>query len=147
SASRVELFYMKRPNGGHLELRIDARAQRIATASPKREPGYASVDVEDGPHHVEIRSVGDGPVRVFGVALERDRPGLILDTLGVPGTRSRDHLYFDDAFYREHIAKRKPDLLVLAYGTNESGDDDAPEGQYESELRRVIVRARAAAPE
>jgi lysophospholipase L1-like esterase len=145
-ASRFELFYMKQPGGGHLSVSIDGqRSHRLATASKRVEPGYESLKAPDGPHRVELRTAGDGPVRVFGLALERDRPGVILDTLGIPGTRARDHLYWDDAFYREHLARRRPDLIVLAYGTNESGDDDAPVAQYEADLRRVVERARAVA--
>ena len=82
---------------------------------------------------------------MFGLALERDRPGVVLDTLGVPGTRVRDHLFWDDAVYREHLARRKPDMVVLAYGTNESGDDDVPLEQYEAALRRVIARVHEVA--
>jgi lysophospholipase L1-like esterase len=47
--------------------------------------------------------------------------------------------------YREHLARRRPDLLMLAYGTNEIGDDDVPIELYESRLRRVLERARQVA--
>lgn len=146
--SRLELYFMKQPGGGHLRLAIDGqRGQRVATAGKWLEPGYASLEVPDGAHRVELRTAADGPVRVFGVALERDRSGVILDTLGIPGTRARDHLYWDDAFYREHLARRKPNLVVLSYGTNESGDDDVPLEQYEADLRRVLQRVREVTPE
>jgi lysophospholipase L1-like esterase len=145
-ASRFELYYMKQPGGGHLSVSIDGqRSRRVATASKRTEPGYEDLRAPDGPHRVELRTAGDGPVRVFGLALERDRPGVILDTLGIPGTRARDHLYWDDGFYREHLARRRPDLIVLSYGTNESGDDDVPVPQYEADLRRVVERAREVA--
>ena len=57
----------------------------------------------------------------------------------------RDHLYWDDAVYREHLARRRPDLLVLAYGTNESGDDDVPLDAYEERLPHVLTRTREVA--
>src|SRR5262249_15043498 len=41
--------------------------------------------------------------------------------------------------YREHLRHRNPDFIVLAYGTNESGDDE-PLDQYEDALRRVVAR-------
>ena len=86
-------------------------------------------------------------MRVFGAALERSVPGVILDTLGIPGTRVRDHLYWDDAVYREHLARRRPDLVVLSYGTNESGDDDVPLDGYEKRLTRVLQRVHEVAPQ
>jgi lysophospholipase L1-like esterase len=146
--STLELYFLKQPGGGHLRLSIDGgRPRRIATAGKRVEPGYDSIDVPDGPHRVELQTEGDGRVRIFGVALERDRPGVVLDTLGIPGTRARDHLYWDDAFYREHLARRRPNLVVLSYGTNESGDDDVPIEQYEADLRRVVQRVREVTPE
>ena len=47
---------------------------RIATSAKHAEPGYAHWDLKDGPHRFELRTQGDGPVRVFGLTLERDRP-------------------------------------------------------------------------
>lgn len=146
--SQLELYFLKQPGGGHVSLRIDGgRARRVATAGKHMEPGYDSIEVSDRPHRVELQTEGDGRVRIFGVALERDRPGVVLDTLGIPGTRARDHLYWDDAFYREHLARRRPNLVVLSYGTNESGDDDVPIEQYEADLRRVVKRVREVTPE
>jgi lysophospholipase L1-like esterase len=146
AVSRAELYYLKQPNGGHLHVYIDGQHMpRITTSAKNTEPGYAHWELKDGPHRFELRTQGDGPVRVFGLALERDQPGVILDTLGVPGTRVRDHLFWDDAVYREHLARRKPDMVVLAYGTNESGDDDVPLEQYEANVRRVLKRVREVA--
>ncbi|MFI5308956.1 MAG: SGNH/GDSL hydrolase family protein, partial [Polyangiales bacterium] len=146
-ASSVELYYWKQPNGGHAQLAIDGKQRRrIATASKHAEPGYTRVETGDGEHRIELTTDGDGPVRVFGAALERGHSGVVLDTLGIPGTRARDHLYWDDALYREHLARRHPDLVVLAYGTNESGDDE-PIEQYESDLRKVVQRVREIAPQ
>jgi lysophospholipase L1-like esterase len=144
--SRFELYYLKQPKGGHLQVFIDGkRVQRLSTAAQSKEPAYADWKAPDGAHHFELRAERDGAVRVFGVALERDQPGVILDTLGVPGSRVRDQLYWDDAVYREHLARRHPDMVVLSYGTNESGDDDVPIDQYEAHLRRVLTRVREVA--
>jgi lysophospholipase L1-like esterase len=147
-ASSFELYYLKQPGGGHLSVTIDGqqRRPRINTASKRIEAGYARFTAPDGQHRFELRTDGDGAVRVFGVAVERGVPGVILDTLGIPGTRARDHLYWDDAVYREHLARRRANLVVLAYGTNESGDDDTPVAQYEADLRRVVQRVREVAP-
>jgi lysophospholipase L1-like esterase len=145
-ASSLEVFYLEQPNGGHFSLFVDgARVRRVATNARTAQPAYLPVALPDALHRIDLRTEGDGRVRVFGAALERDVPGVILDTLGVPGTRARDHLFWDDAVYREHLARRKPDLLVFAYGTNESGDDDVPVAMYEEQLRKVLLRAREVA--
>jgi lysophospholipase L1-like esterase len=144
--SRFELYYLKQPGGGHLSVYIDGkRMQRLSTLSRRTEPGYARWQLADAQHRFELRAERDGVVRVFGVSLERDEPGVIVDTLGVPGSRVRDQLFWDDAVYREHLARRKPDMVVLTYGTNESGDDDMVVEQYEEKMRRVLTRVREVA--
>jgi lysophospholipase L1-like esterase len=148
----LELFFMQRAHGGSFEVFVDgARASRISTAVPRAQlaagaAGYASLELPAGSKRVELRTLGDAPVRLFGVALERADAGVVLDTLGIPGSRAKYHLMWEDALYREHLAHRRPDLVVLAYGTNESGDDE-PIERYEGELRKVVERVRQTAPQ
>jgi lysophospholipase L1-like esterase len=147
TASFFELYYMRQPRGGDLEVWIDGRkARRISTQSPKVSTGYAKFRVPDAPHRFEIRTLSKRPVRVFGLAVERDNPGVIVDTLGINGSRARYQLLWDDAIFREQLRRRKPDLVVLAYGTNESGDD-SPLEDYERDLRAVVGRVRETAPQ
>ena len=145
---RFELFYLKQPSGGTLAIRVDGRrVRRVRTASDRFELGYETIRVRDRGHTFEVRPEGDGEVRLFGVVLERSVPGVVVDTLGIPGARARDILAWNPDVWREHLQRRKPDLVVLAYGTNESGDDEVPIAQYEAELREVLRRLRAAVPE
>jgi lysophospholipase L1-like esterase len=146
-ASHFALYYLKQPRGGKFSVFLDGEhRQDISTAAPQSETGYARFEAADGLHRFELRTTGDGPVRVFGVAVERSEPGVILDMLGLPGARARDQLAWEDRVYREHLASRMPDLVVLAYGTNEAGDDGVPISQYELGLRRVIERVRDVVP-
>jgi lysophospholipase L1-like esterase len=148
SASRFELFYWREPGGGSMEVRIDRRVvRRIPTAAAEAGPDYAVFTVPDAPHTFEVRARGDGPITIFGVAVEREVPGVVLDTLGINGARAAGQLLWDEALWREHIRRRAPNLVVLAYGTNESGDEDQPIETYESDLRRIVARVRSAVPE
>jgi len=147
-AGLYDLYYLKQPGGGELDVVIDGRRERrISTAADEREPGFATFEVEDGPHRFMVRVVGNGPVRIFGVAIERDRPGVVVDTLGINGARARLHLLWEDALYRAHLERRDPDLVVLAYGTNEAGDADVPIETYEERVREVVGRVREVVPD
>ncbi len=145
-AGLFDVFYLQRPGGGSFDVLVDGRPQgRVSTGAAAASAGYATYRVPDGPHELELRARGDGPVRLFGVAVEREAPGVIVDTLGINGARARYQLLWDDALYREHLARRRPDLVVLAYGTNESGDR-RPIADYEASLRGVVGRVREVAP-
>ena len=147
SASLFELYYFKQPRGGEFEVTIDGKSvKRINTRSLRYRAGYATFRVPDASHRFEIEVVGRGPVRIFGVAVEREVPGVVVDTLGINGARARYQLLWDDALYKEHLRRRNPDLIVLAYGTNESGDD-TPIALYEERLHKMLSRVRKTLPD
>jgi lysophospholipase L1-like esterase len=145
-ATRIELAYLDQPQGGSMDLLIDGvRVRRIATRGGALGPGYATVDVTDAPHHVELQAVGDGEVRVFGLSLDRAQAGVTLDALGVNGARVVNMLTWDEAHFAEQLRHRSADLVVLAYGTNESGDDTSLD-VYERQLVDVLGRVARAVP-
>lgn len=146
NADTLELWYLKQPGGGRLRVMIDGVEHKLNTQAKTLKPGYERYALADAQHRVELIAAGNAPVRLFGVVMERDRPGVVVDNLGVPGSRVRYHLLWDDAVYREHLARRKPDLVVLAYGTNESGDDEEPIESYAGDLRKVLGRIREIVP-
>jgi lysophospholipase L1-like esterase len=146
NASRFELMYLKQPDGGQIRIVLDGQpVATLSTAGDDAQAAYFPFPALDGPHEIEINTFADGPVTIFGLTLERDQPGVILDTVGIPGARARYHLFWDDALYREHVMHRAPDLVVLAYGTNEAGDKDVPIEDYEHELRDVVGRLKSTA--
>lgn len=141
-----DVAFLRQPNGGRFEVRIDDQAAAVVDTVGELGPGHAHFRVRDAAHRIEVRVMDDAPVRLFGVAMERDRPGVIVDTVGIPGSRVRSHLRWDDATYRAEIHHRHPDLVVLAYGTNESEDTSVPLRRYEIDLARVVHRIQRVAP-
>jgi lysophospholipase L1-like esterase len=144
-----EVYYLRQPRGGTFDLRLDGRrVARISTAAPGRELGYERVEAEvEGPHRLEIRAHGDGRVRLFGVQMEREAAGVMVSPFGVPGARARDQLPWDEAVQAEHLRRQDPDLVVLAYGTNETGFSGVSMDTYEGYARQVLERIRRAVPE
>ena len=146
--SRFDVYYLKQPGGGSFDLWLDGkRIRRVSTAELAAGAAYETITVRDGGHQLKLVPVGDGEVRLFGVAMDRDVAGFRLDALGVNGARAVSHLEWDDTIYAEQLARRNPDLLVIAYGTNESGDTDQPIEEYEEGFRTMVQRARTAAPQ
>ncbi len=146
--SRFEVFFLKQPGGGSFDVFIDeGHYDRISTRGTEPEAGYSEIRVPDGPHTLEIRPRGDGEVRLFGVVMERSAPGVVVDTLGINGARASVWLKWDEAIWRSQVRRRAADLVVLAYGTNETGDDHEPIGRYTQNLRAVLERLKSAAPD
>lgn len=147
-AGQYEIYYLAQPGGGSFRLHVDGtKLTTVDTDAKQTGPGYHAFTVDEGSHTIEIRAVGDGEVRLFGITAERDQPGVVVDTLGIAGTRAANLLDWDQALLADNLAHRKPDLIVLAYGTNEATDEDQSMARYRANLREVVTRLQRAAPQ
>jgi lysophospholipase L1-like esterase len=145
-ASRVELSFLEQPSGGSVDLVIDGtRAARVTTRGKTVSSAFRAFDVTDEPHQIQIEAVGDGAVRIFGMALDRAQAGVVFDALGINGARIANFLTWSEPHMSEQLRHRAPDLVALAYGTNEAGDD-TPIAVYERQLVDAIGRIERAVP-
>ena len=146
-ASHFELYYLAQPRGGSFSVFADgAEIGTVKTAASESQPGYYAFELPEGEHEIEVRVRGNGEVRLFGMTAERHTPGVVVDTLGIGGTRASNILRWDEAVWSDNVRRRAPDLYVLAYGTNEA-TDESPLSVYEADLRAVLERFARAAPE
>ena len=146
AVSRFEVLYYRQPGGGAVDLVVDdTPAVRVYTAGDTG-PGVAVLHVPDGPHRLTVSPAGDGPVRLFGVNMERDQPGVVIDAMGVSGRTASSWLRWDTELMAAFLARRTPDLAVLAYGTNEANDPRMTEAVYRDTLRSVLGRMRGLLP-
>jgi lysophospholipase L1-like esterase len=82
---------------------------------------------------------------LFGVIVEGEAPGVVVDTLGINGARAATPLAWDADAWVEEVKARDPSLVVLSYGTNEAGDAAAL-SVYEEHYGKLLERLRAGAP-
>jgi lysophospholipase L1-like esterase len=144
AVDEVSIHVLRQAGGGTLEASV-AGGPSVSVRTDGAGPDFVTLRSPGAIRRVELRALGDGPVRVFGASLERASPGVIVDSLGIPGTRMRDRLPWEDRTLRAQIEALAPDLVVLAYGTNESGSS----GSIAREARSVdaaVRRARELAP-
>ncbi len=120
-ASFVEVQYATGPLGGDLEVLVDnEQVVTINTKSDSPASAFHRIRVPDGGHRVELRTVGGGQVRLFGVVLEREGPGVVYDSLGVNNACMSSLGRMDADHLSDQFQHRRPDLIVLTYGANES---------------------------
>lgn len=147
-AGQYEIYYLAQPGGGSFRVLVDGKKLvTVDTDAKQLGPGYHPFGVDEGEHVLEVQAVGDGEVRLFGVTAEREQPGVVIDTLGIAGTRAANLLRWDQDVLADNLRHRKPDLIVLAYGTNEATDEDQSMTRYRADLREVLTRLQAAAPQ
>jgi lysophospholipase L1-like esterase len=147
SVSRFVVDYLEQPGGGTIGVKIDGKDQEnIETRADATKSGIKLFEVPDGPHELEVRALSAN-VRAFGVWMEREGPGVVLDSIGIQGCRIRFLDQTDDAHWAEQLRLRDPSLTVFEYGLNESEDGELyPLDQYEATMKAVLQQVKAALP-
>ncbi len=143
--SRFDVYYMETPNGGEIELKADGKAEKFSTKGDSKASRIKSFSVTDGEAKMTMKVVSGSP-RLFGVALERDVPGVVYDALGANGGRGELLGNMDGAHWKEQMDLRDPGLVILHFGTNESEVGMASREAYEKTLRALVDKLKAAAP-
>jgi lysophospholipase L1-like esterase len=142
-----DVYYLAQPSGGGLELSVDDQpAQVISTAAGAAGLERVRVRVTDGRHRLVLSPVGDGEVRLFGVSMEREGPGVVVDAMGIRGRQAKTWVDWDPPLAQAGLKLLDPDLVVLAYGTNEAADQRYTMTAYEADLRVVLSQLRSRLP-
>lgn len=147
AVGRFDVFYRAQPHGGSFLAYVDKEDPReFPTQADAKSSSVVSIPVEDGAHTLRLTPKGNGVVTLYGVALERNSPGVVYDTLGMlGGTVHHITLFHEDAWTKD-LQDRKPDLVILNFGTNESNYGYLAFPEYVRNYSVVIGRIRAALP-
>ena len=79
---------------------------------------------------------------MLGAALDLERPGLVYDAVGLPGSTASTLAGVEPQALAAQLSSRKPQLLVFWYGTNESGQPDLDAEKLHYEYGTLIARLR-----
>ena len=149
SGSYFDVYVLKQPGGGSMEVSLDGIAQKrnFSLSSSASEAVCIEVIADSGPvHTVEIRTTSAGRVRIFGIAIERNSAGVIYDALGINGARASRPLRWDTRVFAASLERRDPDLIVVAYGSNEVSDADLDLDEYRVSFTSLLNLFHDAAP-
>jgi lysophospholipase L1-like esterase len=124
TASRFDLYYLKRPEGGRFDVALDGTVVRsIDTRSDDFEAAFERFDVPDAHHELKVLIRGHGLVRLYGVALERETPSIQVDSLGTGSLNLEQMTLPKSDTRRAQLQHRAYDLVIIQLGTNVFGTD------------------------
>lgn len=144
---KLEIWLQANPNGGTVHAEIDGKSLELPTHGASGSALVHTFTLAMGPHEIRLAPAGNGPVGIYGAVAERSTSGVVIDQLGIPGMRAEVMLHWREDVFRGLVARRKPDLVVLAYGTNDVGDENEPMDTYVLNWRKVLTQVRTAAPD
>lgn len=148
AVARFVVAYLEQPDGGKMEISIDGEVREtIDTRAGDVKSAWKTYEVAPGAHELKVRPL-EANVRAFGVWMESDGPGVVLDAVGIQGGHLRQLDANDDAHWAEQLKKRDPSLVMFAYGINEVADGEAfPIPKYIETGLPVLKQVRAALPD
>lgn len=139
---RLTLCAIAGPEAGGATVRFDGEEQgRLDFTAPSTVPKCLTIRSAAPRNSVAITADAAG-LTITSWAVFRDDGGIALSNLGVVGSQLAHFARTDDAVLAEELKAYKPDLIVLAFGTNEGFAPRFDPVAYEAILRLQIARLR-----
>jgi lysophospholipase L1-like esterase len=149
---RFDVHYQQQPEGGTVS--VVPRGHRgavLKTASEKVRDRFRELPASKGATTLWIKTHGDGPVTLYGVALETEGPGVTWETLGIAGSSIGSMTAHQARYHmKSQVERRQPDLVVYQTGGNELTYPTLLGGEgekYEESYIKVLDKLRAGRPE
>ncbi len=116
---RARLFLYEHERGPALRVLVDGVA--TGTYSTRGAPGERTLDIElpADARSLAIEAKGSGAV-LYGALLERQRPGVLVNTFGVPAADASHFLSSDPDIFAHQLRAQDPALVVVMLGGNET---------------------------
>lgn len=141
----LTVCYLAEPGAGELVLEIAGLTRNVWANSAASEPRCEALSADRATTQAEIRATG--PVRLFSLAATRTTGGGVsVSNLGVIGAQVRSLLSRDSRVLAAELQAYAPDLILLAFGTNEGFDDDLDAAEYAATYREALTLLRRLAP-
>ena len=139
---RFTLCAIGGPDKGGVAVQFDGVEQdRIDFTAPVGQPICRTIRADAPKSGVEILADRPG-LTITSWAVFHDDGGVALSNLGVVGSQLAHFARTDDAVVAEELKTYRPDLIVLAFGTNEGFAPHFDAIAYEAILRLQIARLR-----
>ncbi len=95
---------------------------------------------------LQIKTVSDRRVTISGVGIFNRRSGVSYSNVGFPGATIDIVNKYDGEMLEQELKTLAPQIVVLAFGTNEGFNDNLDLERYRAHYRSVIQKIRAASP-
>ena len=147
----AEVAYLEQPDGGTFSFEADGnelgKVETTETTGEKPRPAWRLFDLPAGTKNFTVRVESDR-VRLYGVEFSKGRSGVLYSSLGVNGANiTLLSERFNGAHWTAQLRHYKPDLVVLAYGTNESGFAKFVDSTWAAEMKLAVKRLQTALPD
>jgi lysophospholipase L1-like esterase len=149
SFSRLRVHLHRRPGGGAVRILVDGQALgdlSLQGAASELVVFQRDLPPSGRPRRLEIQTIQDGASRILGVALE-EAAGLSYSPLAFNGAEAAWLKDADPSLLEAQLRAEAPDLVLLAFGTNEASGPRFDGRAYRQSLETVLGLFRRGAPQ
>jgi len=142
----VTVCALTRPGGGTLRLSAGSSAVDWSLDAPSTVPACRTITAAQ-PTDTAAVTLASGDATITSWSTERPgMGGIILSNLGTVGAQLEHVARTDDRVVAAELASYRPDLIVVAFGTNEAFRPGFVAATYETILTDALARLRRLAP-
>lgn len=147
----VEIEAMAGPGGGKVEIHFDdilACTCTLAADKPTRLV-FRSLPEGDGDltiHKITIKTLDDAPVTISSIGVYERKAGVSYLSVGFPGATVDILNKFNKTTFRNDLRRMNPQIVVLAFGTNEGDREVLNRAHYREQYLSVLRRIKEALP-
>jgi lysophospholipase L1-like esterase len=148
---KVDVAFLTQPGAGRAEVLLDGRpGGEVNLDGPENHRKTVRiVGSEVGTprfHEVAVRALTGAPVTITGFEVGRRGDGVSYLSLGFPGATVQLLQKLAAENLADDLTNLAPDIIVLAFGTNEGFDDSLNVGVYTAQYASIVDRLKHIRP-
>jgi lysophospholipase L1-like esterase len=139
---RAILCALTGPGQGSVLIRMGNRDESWSLDAPTAGAACKTLTSAQSVSSASVTTTTDAPVSITSFGTFRSAGGVVVSNVGVVGAQLEHFGRADDAVLARELAAYRPDMIVLAYGTNEGFSSRLGADAYEAVLRQQVARLR-----
>ena len=152
----MQVQYLRQPAGGKLRFTdngtfisdIDTSVSQFADPTGGQAGGTTAGTLTyactPGVHAFALTTLDRAPVRLLGLVTEQ--PGITYECIGINGAVAPLMLRWNQEIFADYLRERDPNLIVLAYGTNEAASGAGMNEEYVEQFNRLLENLHRIVP-
>jgi lysophospholipase L1-like esterase len=148
----IEIEALRQPGGGAIEISLDGVVKSSFDLNAKTiEPLVLRLSPDGVPNDrlrkIEIRTRSEGSVNIASVGVFNKQSGISYSSIGYPGASIDLLNKFDQNLMADDLRRLNPQIVVLAFGTNEASNKNLDPDRYQNNYEKAIGRITSMLPD
>jgi lysophospholipase L1-like esterase len=138
----IDVSFLKAPGGGQADILLDGKlVDHVSLDGPPGDPLIKRLlpgDKVASFKTLDVVTTSAGEVTLSGVFVDQRQSGVSYLSVGFPGAKASVLKRMTPANFADDMARLNPDMVILAFGTNEGFDDNLDPDEYKRNLGSIL---------